>query len=99
MSAIVDAFLADMTDDDLDRLAEKLAPRLLERIPTLALAARSASEKRAVWLNSDQAAEHLGCPRSRIHDLVQLGKLEPRRDGRRLLFRREELDAYLEGTA
>jgi hypothetical protein len=27
---------------------------------------------------------------------VQLGKLEPRRDGRRLLFRRADLDAYLE---
>ncbi len=91
MSAIVDAFLADMTDDDLDRLAEKLAPRI-----ALALAARHASEKEARWLNSDQAAEYLACSRGRLYDLVQLGKLEPRRDGRRLLFRREELDAYLE---
>lgn len=96
MSAVAAALLAELSETDLDRLAEKLAPRLLERIPALALAARSASEKKAAWLNSDQAAEYLGCPRSRIHDLVQLGKLEPRRDGRRLLFRREELDAYLE---
>jgi excisionase family DNA binding protein len=47
------------------------------------------------WLNSDEAARYLSCPRSRIHDLVQLRKLEPTRDGRRLLFRTSDLDAYL----
>jgi hypothetical protein len=39
--------------------------------------------------------EVLAASPDRIHDLVQLGKLNPRRDGRRLLFRREALYAYL----
>jgi hypothetical protein len=30
-----------------------------------------------------------------LDDLVQLRKIEPCRDGRRLLFRRADLDAYL----
>lgn len=89
MSAIVDALLTELTDSDLDRLAELLAPRLAGRL-THGHAPR--------WLNSEQAAEYLGCPRGRIHDLVQLRKLEPRRDGRRLLFKRDDLDAYLEAS-
>ena len=48
------------------------------------------------WLDAKGAAEYMACPLSRVHDLVGLRKLEPRRDGRRLLFRRSDLDAYLE---
>lgn len=89
MSAIVTALLADLSDADLDQLAELLAPRLRDRLGT--------GEAR-VWLNAKQAADYLACPTSRIHDLVQLKELTPRRDGRRLLFRRADLDTYLEGT-
>jgi excisionase family DNA binding protein len=87
MSAIVNALLAELDDAAIAELAGRLAP-LLERRLGRAPAGNG-------WLNSDQAAAYLGCPRSRIHDLVQLGKLVPRRDGRRLLFRPAELDAYL----
>lgn len=87
MSAIVDALLAELDDAALDALAERLAPRL---------AARLASKDAPAWLNAEQAAAHLSCSRGRLYDLVQLGKLDPRRDGRRLLFRRADLDAYLE---
>ena len=87
MSTIVTALLEALTDEHLDQLADLLAPRLVRRlIPS--------HDDR--WLNSHQAAEYLGCPRSRIHDLVQLGKLTPRRDGRRLAFKRSDLEAYLE---
>lgn len=48
------------------------------------------------WLNSDGAAEYLCCPRSRIEDLVSLGRLRVAKDGRRSLFRREWLDAVVE---
>jgi excisionase family DNA binding protein len=41
----------------------------------------------------------LACSRGHLYDLVQLGKLKPRRDGRRLLFRRGDLAAYLEASA
>lgn len=48
------------------------------------------------WFNVASAAAYLDCPKSRIHDLVRLGKLKPHRDGRRLLFRRANLDAILD---
>lgn len=48
------------------------------------------------YLDVDGAAAYLACPRSRIYDLVQLGRIAPRRDGRRLLFTRSDLDAALE---
>ena len=88
MSTIVTALLEALTDEHLDQLADLLAPRMVRRLIP------SGHDDR--WLNSDQASEYLGCPRSRIHDLVQLGKLTPRRDGRRLAFKRADLDAYLE---
>lgn len=49
------------------------------------------------WLNVDDAAERLRCGKDRIYDLIALGKLHPRRDGRRVLFHRDDLDGYLEG--
>lgn len=52
-----------------------------------------------VWVDAAGAAEYIAASRERIYDLVQLGKLEPRRDGRRLLFRVADLDAYLEHAA
>ncbi|HEY4896453.1 MAG TPA: helix-turn-helix domain-containing protein [Solirubrobacteraceae bacterium] len=51
------------------------------------------------WLNTDQAADYIAAKPGRIHDLVALGKLAPRRDGRRLLFRASDLDAYLEAES
>ena len=64
----------------------------------LGLDAAASARDEPRWLNSDEAARYLGCPRSRIHDLVQLRRLEPARDGRRLLFRTTDLDAYLESS-
>jgi excisionase family DNA binding protein len=43
------------------------------------------------------AAEHLACPRSRVYALGAARRIPHRRDGSRLLFRRSELDAWLEG--
>lgn len=47
------------------------------------------------YLNVDEAAEHLAAKKSRIYALVESGRLRAYRDGRRLLFRREDLDAAL----
>jgi excisionase family DNA binding protein len=51
------------------------------------------------WLNTEEAAAYIAAKPARVHDLVQIGKLTPRRDGRRLLFARRDLDAYLEASA
>jgi excisionase family DNA binding protein len=90
VSALAAALLAELDDDALDRLAELLAPRLARR-----LGGEAGADP---WLNAEQAAEHLACSAGRLYDLVQLGKLSARRDGRRLLFRRSDLDAYIEAA-
>jgi excisionase family DNA binding protein len=83
---LAQALIAELSDADLRDLARLLAPYLPATAPA----------DPTTWLNTDQAADYLSCPRSRIHDLVQLHKLSPRRDGRRLVFKRADLDAYLE---
>ena len=77
-----------LSDEQLQQLAAVVAPLLADRPPAPV----------STWLDTAGAAAHLCCKPGRIHDLVQLGKLKPRRDGRRLLFRREDLDAYVESS-
>ncbi len=76
-----------------DELLERIAQRAAE------LVAERQAASVSPWLDADGAAAHLATSRGRIYDLVQLRKLTPRRDGRRLLFRPDELDAYLEGCS
>jgi excisionase family DNA binding protein len=87
MSALAAALLAELDDEALAVLADRLAPLL---------AARLDRGDESPWLNAGDAARYLACSRGRLYDLVQLRKLEPRRDGRRLLFSRADLDRYLE---
>lgn len=87
MSALAAALLAELDDDALDALAEALLPRLAARL--------GPAQGSSPWLSAEDAARHLACSRGRLYDLVQLGKLQPRRDGRRLLFKLADLDAYL----
>jgi excisionase family DNA binding protein len=49
------------------------------------------------WLDSQAAADYLGVSRGQLHNLVSAGRL-PRygERGRRLRFRRADLDAYIE---
>ena len=63
-------------------------------IVTGALAARPEA-----FIGVAEAADHLACKPQRIYDLVSQRRLEFHRDGRRLLFRRSDLDAYLARTA
>jgi excisionase family DNA binding protein len=83
------ALTVQLSNAQLEQLAALVAPLLADRSPAPVTS----------WLDTAGAAEHLCCSPGRIHDLVQLGKLTPRRDGRRLLFRRADLDAYLEASA
>jgi excisionase family DNA binding protein len=47
------------------------------------------------WLNADEAAAYLRCPTSRIRKLTCTRELPCHRDGRRVLYHRDELDAYI----
>jgi excisionase family DNA binding protein len=77
--------LLKLADDQVEMIARRAA----ELVPV---------PVSSPWLDTRGAAEHIAATPDRIHDLVGLGKLTPRRDGRRLLFRREDLDAYLEAS-
>jgi excisionase family DNA binding protein len=76
----------EASDGLLERIAQRAAQILTEH----------ETHSSSSWVSTRAAAEHLCCPLGRIYDLVQLGKLNPQRDGRRLLFRRQDLDDYLE---
>lgn len=47
-------------------------------------------------LNVAQAATYLGCKPARLYDLVKARRVTHAKEGRRLVFRREWLDALLE---
>jgi excisionase family DNA binding protein len=47
------------------------------------------------WLAAPEAALYLRCPVSRVRKLTMTGDLACHRDGRRVLYRREDLDAFV----
>ncbi len=76
-----------LTDEQLAEIAQRAA-MLVPVAPPV-----------SPWLNVTDAAERLRCGKDRIYDLIALGKLHPRRDGRRVLLHCDDLDAYVEGRA
>lgn len=80
-SAIVSVSLSDA---DVERIAQALRD------------AKGREVDAEPWYDVDGAAAHLACSRKRIYDLVSQGRLRAGRDGRRLVFRREWLDAVIE---
>jgi excisionase family DNA binding protein len=82
-----DEFALAVPSAIVDRLAERVAEELAARMAPLS----------APYLNVDQAAEYLACDKRRIYDLVEREAVVCYRDGKRLLFRRSDLDAYVAG--
>jgi excisionase family DNA binding protein len=80
-------------------LTVRLTDEQLAEIAQRAAALVSAAPAVSPWLNVTDAAERLRCGKDRIYDLIALGKLHPRRDGRRVLLHRDDLDAYIEGRS
>ena len=70
---------------------EDLIERIVDEKLRVTLAEQSGG-----WLTSDEAAEYLGIARSTLHDLVCDERLPRHGEGHRLMFRRSELDAYLD---
>ena len=87
-SSLATALLAEMDDQALEQLADKLAPLLAERL--------SPGATDDGWLRgADRIAKYVGAPRSRIYALSSAGRLPVIRDGSALLARKSELDAWL----
>lgn len=70
-------------------LIEKIAERAVEL-----LADRDGDDN--PWLDVEEAAHYLRCPRSRIYALSSAEAIPHHHDGTRLLFRRGELDEWIE---
>ena len=70
----------------VEAVAERVAELLVERLPM---------QGPAPWLDVDGAAEYLSCPKSRVYEFIAAKRVRHFRDGRRVLFRREDLDAAL----
>ena len=59
---------------------------------------RQAVQDENALLTTAEAAAYLRASEQRIYDLVTQRRLRPEKDGRRNLFRRADLDAYLAGS-
>ncbi len=58
------------------------------------------AQGRQGWMNADQAATYLGsASRAHVYDLAARGHIPVHRDGRRMLFRKSEIDAYIERSS
>ncbi len=80
------------------RVPDVFVQAIAERVADLLAETRRHADAPEPWIGVDQAAEYLACPTSRIYDLVSQRRLTPRRDGRRLLFKRSHLDAAIEAS-
>jgi len=69
----------------VEAVAERVAEVLAERAPT-------ASDG---YLGVEEAAAYLASPKSRVYELVAAKRVRHYRDGRRVLFKAEDLDAAL----
>jgi excisionase family DNA binding protein len=74
-----------MDDVALDRLAELVAERL----------GGTMRAGPSPWMTANEAAEYLRCSASRVRKLTMLGDLPTHRDGGRVLYRRDDLDAFV----
>jgi excisionase family DNA binding protein len=72
-------------------------PEAVERLRTI-VGVREANGPEA-WIGVADAAAHLGCKRQRIYDLVHSRAIPHRKEGSRLLFRRSQLNEWLDGRA
>ncbi len=79
----------DIPEELVEQIARRAADLVAERQPSTEL---------SPWVSAPEVADRLRCDRDRIYDLISLGKLTPRRDGRRVLLHRDDLDAYLEAS-
>jgi excisionase family DNA binding protein len=76
-----------LDDAALDVLADRLAARLGAHF----------GPGGSPWLNAQGAADYLGCSTSRVRKLTMTGELPVHRDGRRTLYRRDDLDGFIAG--
>ena len=73
-----------LPSEAVDAIARRVAQLLAEQNAT-----------RSPWMTAEQAAEYIAAPVSRVRKLTMTGELPHHRDGRRVLYHRDDLDAYV----
>ncbi len=90
MSATETTVALTLPPDLVDLVAERAAEILSERQPP---------DTSPAWLDTAAAEEYAGMKPGRLHDLKQRRKIAPAGwDGRKPMYRREDLDAYLKAN-
>jgi len=83
--------------DHTSALALTVPPELVEAVAVrvVDLLAGRLPAQRDGYLGVEEAAAYLACPKSRVYELVAAKRVRHYRDGRRVLFKAEDLDAVL----
>ena len=74
----------ELSDEEREAIAAKVWERLLLEPP-----------RQSPWMRTAEAAEYLRCPMSRLRKLTMLNRIPSHRDGRRVLYHRDDLDAFI----
>jgi excisionase family DNA binding protein len=73
-----------------------IEPNLASRLhPDDLRAILSAVRVQSPWLTAPVAADYIGCSLSRVRKLTMARELPHHKDGSRVLYHRDELDAYI----
>jgi excisionase family DNA binding protein len=80
----------------LDAALAALVPTIAEQVAALLLERTgSVPQSGSPWMSVAEAAEYMRCKPKRLYDLAGQSRVPAHKDGSRLLFHRDELDAYL----
>jgi excisionase family DNA binding protein len=80
-----DGLTFPIPEELVERVSAEVAGRLAERMVPPA----------EPYMNVEEAATYLACDKKRIYDIKASGTLAFYRDGKRILFKRCDLDAYV----
>ena len=77
---------------------DALATVLAARVAAMVTDQLGEGDSGDAWMTTDQVADYLSWPKSRIYVYAERGELPHRKHERRLVFRRSEIDAWLAGV-
>jgi excisionase family DNA binding protein len=85
-----------LTDEELQQLAERLAPLILSALGDSVAGACGEVDR---WMRTAEAAEYLGMSKSELHRRAAAGVVPHAQEapGAALYFRRADLDAWRRG--
>ncbi len=85
-----------LTDEELQQLAERLAPLILSALRDSVTGACGEADR---WMRTAEAAEYLGMSKSELHRRAAAGAVPHAQEapGAALYFRRADLDAWRRG--